>query len=245
MKNTKESKKIELQEYRVFTDSWYTTVTYYGRAQVRERTILEFAYGEYESFLGGVTEEEFLESAWVEVVEHSGISYKENRPLSFDELKELAKDPMKSRKKKMVREIQHIKQVIVQSDNESEIEYLKSPKDIADFARPFIGDLDREILFAIMLNTKNRIIGVEKVSIGTINSSLLHPREILKGAVLNNSATYALCHFHPSGDPTPSNDDLIVTQRMKEVGELMGIPILDHVILGKNDYVSLKQRGYL
>ena len=245
MTNQKASNKIEKQEYRVLTDSWYTTVIFMNRTQARERTILLEAFEEYDSFLGGVTEEEFIGMAWIEVVEHSGVSYKESSPLGFDEMKELAKDPMKNRKKKMLREIQHIKQVIVPSENISEVDTIRSPIDIAKFATPIIGDLDREVLLAIFMNTKNRVVAVEKVSVGSINSSIVHPREVMKGAILNNASTFALVHQHPSQNPEPSNDDLLVTERMAEVGEVFGIQLLDHVIVTSDErnYVSLKQRG--
>lgn len=246
MTNQKASNKIEKQEYRVLTDSWYTTVIFMNRTQARERTILLEAFEEYDSFLGGVTEEEFIGMAWIEVVEHSGVSYKESSPLGFDEMKELAKDPYKNRKKKVVREIQSIRQVIVQSENESGVEFIHSPHDIARFVTPIIGDVDREVLFAIYLNTKNRIIGVEKISVGTVNSSLAHPREIIKGAVLCNASTYILCHQHPTGNPNPSNEDLMITEKMKDIGELVDIPLLDHVIVTSDEtkYVSLRQQGH-
>lgn len=246
MANAKAPNTIEVQSYRIFTDSWYTTVTFKNRTQVRERTILIEAYEEYDSFLGGVTEEEFIDMAWIEVIEHSGVSYKESSPLGFDEMKELNKNPMKNRKKKMVREVQHIKQVIVQTENKSDVEFIRSPFDIAKFATPLIGDIDREVLLAIYLNSKSRIVGVEKISVGTLNASLAHSREIIKGAVLCNAASYIICHQHPSQDPTPSHADIEVTQRMADIGELVQIPLIDHVIVTNNDrsYTSMKQRGY-
>ncbi|TCI25319.1 DNA repair protein RadC [Exiguobacterium sp. SH5S4] len=146
----------------------------------------------------------------------------------------------------MIREIQTIRQVIVQTENESEVEYIRSPYDIAKFAQPLIGDLDREVLLAVLLNTKSRIIGIEKVSVGTLSSSLVHPREVMKGLIINNCASFALVHQHPSNICEPSPDDIAVTARMKEVGEIIGIPLLDHVIVGyeKGNYISLKQQGY-
>lgn len=241
---TKATNKIERQEYRVCTESWYCTVYDENQAQRGKKSILLEAYDDYDSYLGGITFEEFEGMAWIEVIEHTGIGYKENNPLGFDELKEQKKTPIRGRK--MIREIQTIKQVIVQTENESELDYIRSPLELAKFAQPIIGDLDREVLLAVLLNTKNRIIGIERVSVGALNSTIVHPREVMKGAILNNSATFALVHQHPSNECQPSNDDIEVTKRMKEVGEIIGIPLLDHVIVGyeEGNYISLKQQGY-
>ena len=244
MTKAKATNKIERQEYRVCTESWYCTVYDENQAQRGKKSILLEAYDDYDSYLGGITFEEFEGMAWIEVIEHTGIGYKENNPLGFDELKEQKKTPIRGRK--MIREIQTIKQVIVQTENESELDYIRSPHELAKFAQPIIGDLDREVLLAVLLNTKNRIIGIERVSVGALNSTIVHPREVMKGAILNNSATFALVHQHPSNECQPSNDDIEVTKRMKEVGEIIGIPLLDHVIVGyeEGNYISLKQHGY-
>lgn len=106
--------------------------------------------------------------------------------------------------------------------------------------------LDREHFVVVLVNTKNCLVGVSTISIGTLNSSLVHPRELFKPAILAGAAAVILCHNHPSGDPTPSAEDVALTQRLREAGRLLGIEALDHVILGEaGRYVSLRERGQL
>lgn len=97
----------------------------------------------------------------------------------------------------------------------------------------------------ICLNVKNHIVGIHIISVGLLSSSLVHPREVFKSAMLNNAASIVLFHNHPSGDPEPSREDLDTTKRLVEAGELMGIKILDHVIVGENRYISFKEQGLL
>lgn len=93
---------------------------------------------------------------------------------------------------------------------------------------------DRELLIRLDLDSRNRLIGKETVSIGTVNSSLVHPREVFKGAILNNASRIVVLHNHPSGNPEPSDEDLEVQERLQEAGELLGIPLLDFLILGED-----------
>ena len=102
----------------------------------------------------------------------------------------------------------------------------------------------REVFATVHLDTKNRILCVETVSIGSLSASIVHPREVFKGVLLSSAAALVLVHNHPSGDPTPSRDDLEVTQRLKDAGEILGIRVLDHVILGET-HLSLADRGLL
>ena len=98
----------------------------------------------------------------------------------------------------------------------------------------------------MMLNTKNQVVGLHRAHVGSLNASIVHPREVMKCAILNNAASIIVAHQHPSGDPTPSKEDLEVTKRLAEAGKIIGIDVLDHVIVtytGKN--VSLKEKGYL
>ena len=105
---------------------------------------------------------------------------------------------------------------------------------------------DREHFLAIHLNTRNIPIATETVSIGALNATLVHPREVFKAAILNNAAGLILAHNHPSGDPTPSKEDLALTRRMMEAGELLGIDVFDHVIVVPDGrYISLKEAGLL
>jgi DNA repair protein RadC len=109
-----------------------------------------------------------------------------------------------------------------------------------------IADEDREVFLVLMLNTKNQVVGLHRAHVGSLNASIVHPREVMKCAILNNAASIIVGHNHPSGDPTPSREDIEVTKRLAEAGKIMGIEVLDHVIVthtGKN--VSLKEKGYL
>ncbi len=104
---------------------------------------------------------------------------------------------------------------------------------------------DRERFLVLALDGKNRLLGVETISVGTLTASLVHPRECMKALLLSNAAAFLLAHNHPSGDPTPSAEDIAITHRLKEVGELFGIRLLDHVILGHGRYVSMSDDGVL
>lgn len=104
----------------------------------------------------------------------------------------------------------------------------------AAFLDKYFHDLDRECLAVVMLNGKHRIIGVNTVSVGSLSESVVHPREVFKPAIICNAAAVFIGHNHPSGDPSPSPQDQHVTERMKKAGELIGIPVLDHIITGEN-----------
>ena len=105
--------------------------------------------------------------------------------------------------------------------------------------------LKQEFLKVIMLNTKNFVIKVKDVFIGSLNSSIAHPREIYCEAIKNSSSSIIICHNHPSGDPLPSNEDISITNRLKECSKLIGIELLDHIIIGDGVYISLKEKGIL
>ncbi len=117
----------------------------------------------------------------------------------------------------------------------------------ADIARLFMDDMkhyDREYFKAAFLNTKNQIIKVVTVSIGSLNASIVHPREILKPAIVASAASIVLVHNHPTGDPTPSREDVEFTRRFARCGELIGIELLDHVVIGADRFESLKESGH-
>jgi len=122
---------------------------------------------------------------------------------------------------------------------------ISSPRDTVEVFRKFIGDYDREVVALMSLNTKNKINALTIVSIGDLNTSIVHPREVFKMAILSNSCSIIICHNHPSGDPLPSKEDINISIRMKECGKLLGIELLDHIILGDEEYTSLKERGIL
>lgn len=121
---------------------------------------------------------------------------------------------------------------------------INSPSDSANLLEPFLKDEDRECFLVVCLDTKNQPTAIHTVSIGTLNSSLVHPREVFKVALLANSNALILAHNHPSGEPKPSQEDLEVTRRLVEAGKILGIEVLDHIIIGSNSrFVSLKERG--
>ncbi len=121
---------------------------------------------------------------------------------------------------------------------------IKSPSLAVEVLHKYIDGSDREMMVVLCLNTKNHINAINTVSVGTLNSSLLHPREIFKPAILSNSASIILGHNHPSGITDPSDNDIRVTRRVAEAGEIMGISLLDHIIIGGDgNYTSLKEKG--
>lgn len=118
-------------------------------------------------------------------------------------------------------------------------------KDAAMLVMKEMRSLKQENLVVIMLNTKNIVIGVKRVFIGSLNSSIVHPREVFNDAIKKSSASIIVCHNHPSGDPSPSNEDIKVTYRLNECGEILGIQLIDHLIIGNGKYISLKEKGIL
>lgn len=122
---------------------------------------------------------------------------------------------------------------------------IRSPEDAAGLVMEEMRHLDREHFRALLLNTKNQVIAREVISIGTLNSSTVHPRELFKNAIKRNAAAVILIHNHPSGDPAPSSEDLAVTGRLVEAGRIIGIEVLDHLIIGDNRFVSFKAKGLL
>jgi len=117
-----------------------------------------------------------------------------------------------------------------------------SPDVVADVLRNFIGDAPEERFVVAYLDSRHRVTGVQEISRGTINSSLVHPREVFRGAILNNSAAIVVAHNHPSGDSQPSAEDRQVTTRLVAAGKLLGICVIDHVIVG-DDYYSFNANG--
>lgn len=118
-------------------------------------------------------------------------------------------------------------------------------RDAYEFGRTFIEDADREKLIVCCLDIKCQPTTVNVVSIGNLNSSIVHPREVFKVAILSNAASILLFHNHPSGDPTPSNEDMKITNRLHECGKMLGIGLVDHIIIGASNYVSLKDKGII
>ncbi len=120
-----------------------------------------------------------------------------------------------------------------------------SPKSVADIFMNILRDEMKEHFYVLLLDTKNKIISWDEISKGDLNSSIVHPREVFKYA-LKYSANSIIClHNHPSGEPTPSMQDIEITKRLQEVGNLVGIKLLDHIIIGYNKYISLREKGIM
>ena len=122
---------------------------------------------------------------------------------------------------------------------------IRTPQDTLPVLEPELSELAYEKFIALALSTKNHVIAVLPVSSGSLNASIVHPRELFQRAILANCASLILAHNHPSGDPTPSPEDIALTRKLVEAGQLLDIPILDHVILGYARYTSFKENGLL
>ena len=120
---------------------------------------------------------------------------------------------------------------------------IRSPRDVYNLLGPNLRDEKREHFVALLLDTKNGVMRSKTVSVGDLSSSIVHPREVFVEAIRHGSASLIVAHNHPSGDPAPSPEDIAVTRRLAEAGELLGIELLDHIVLGDDRWVSLKERG--
>lgn len=105
--------------------------------------------------------------------------------------------------------------------------------------------LSQEHFICLYLNTKNIVMHKQTIFIGSLNASIVHPREVYKEAIKRSAASVICLHNHPSGDPSPSREDVEVTKRLAESGKIIGIDLLDHIIIGENKFVSLKEKGYI
>jgi len=117
--------------------------------------------------------------------------------------------------------------------------------DLYPILREYYANHDREEMLVVLLDAKHKIIGINSVSTGSLTLSIVHPRETFKAAIVSNCAAIILAHNHPSGDPAPSQEDRALTKRLKEGGELLGIPVLDHLVVGDGRYVSFADQGWL
>lgn len=122
---------------------------------------------------------------------------------------------------------------------------IRSPQDVANLMTEQLRYLQKEHFICLFLNTKNHVIAQETLSIGSLNASIVHPREVFRAAIQRSSASIICVHNHPSGDPAPSSEDIEVTNRLIEAGQLLGIDVLDHIIIGDQHFVSLKEQGLI
>ena len=142
-------------------------------------------------------------------------------------------------------------QLVHDSGTVAERTALTGPSDAVALLRTYLGDPDREHMVALLLDVKHRVNGIHTISIGALASAVVEPREVFKAAILANSAALILAHNHPSGDPTPSAEDIAITHKLQACGALLGIPVLDHLVLGRptergtSGWVSLKTLGHM
>jgi DNA repair protein RadC len=122
---------------------------------------------------------------------------------------------------------------------------IKDPESVVKAIRASIKDKAKEHFKLILLNPRNKIIGISTISIGTLNASLVHPREVFKDAIMHTAASVVLAHNHPSGDPEPSEDDITITKRLIEAGKILGVEVIDHIIVGKNGFLSFEEKGLI
>jgi|SRR5690625_1409861 len=143
-------------------------------------------------------------------------------------------------------EVVRVKQEIRETEHPAAWYQIGSPEDVVDIARKEIAEEDREVFFVVCMNTKNRVIAIHRAHIGSLNASIVSVKDVYRTAILNNSMSIICFHQHPSGDTTPSREDIEVTKRLREGGQILGIELLDHIIVSfTGEYTSLKQEGYL
>lgn len=120
---------------------------------------------------------------------------------------------------------------------------VKTPEDIVALVKNRLKDKKKEYFLALLLDTRGQLIKISEISVGSLDSSIVHPREVFKEAISASAASAIFVHNHPSGDPEPSEDDIKLTERLAQAGEIVGIDVLDHVIIGDKDFSSLKRKG--
>lgn len=123
--------------------------------------------------------------------------------------------------------------------------YIKSPDDVSDLLMEKMRYYQQEHFVVLYLSTKNMVIHQETMFKGSLNTSIVHPREVYKEAVKRSAAAIICVHNHPSGDPSPSREDIEVTRRLHECGEMIGVDFLDHIIIGSGKYISLKEMNFI
>lgn len=122
---------------------------------------------------------------------------------------------------------------------------VKSPEDGYKLFKQFLGDVDREHFIVVCLDSKNQPLSINTCHIGSLSASIVHPREVMKTAILSNANSIIVGHNHPSGMVDPSKEDIEVTKRLVEAGKIIGIDVLDHIIIGDGCFLSLKEKSYI
>lgn len=158
----------------------------------------------------------------------------------------LFSDVLKDEKKKPAKRVKIVSLKLVK---ETSLLYkertIRSPEDGYKLLNQVLADADREHFIVVSLDTKNQPLSINVCHIGSLNASIVHPREVMKSAILSNAASIIVGHNHPSGKVDPSREDIEVTKRLTEAGKIVGIELLDHIIVGDNKFVSLKEKGYI
>ncbi len=150
----------------------------------------------------------------------------------------------------MMKSSKRVNIVSVQLVRESSVLYsnrkVESPNEGVELVRKYLENFDREKLIVVGVDNRNQPTFIDTISIGTINSSLVHPREVFKSAILSNSESIIMFHNHPSGETEASKEDINITYRIKEAGNIIGINLIDHIIIGSNGrFSSLKEKGVI
>ena len=136
--------------------------------------------------------------------------------------------------------------VVRERQQEALTTVIKSPACAAHILSTYLGGYDRECMVALLLNTKSHVIGIHMISMGTVSEAIVHPREVFKAAILVSAFSILLAHNHPSGETQESREDITITERLVKAGVLLGIPVLDHVIVGPNlKFNSAKENNWL
>jgi DNA repair protein RadC len=161
--------------------------------------------------------------------------------MTLAELKSFGISTSNARKLKLVLEL--AKRISVPALQQGES--LESSTKVFEHFHEMLRDEKKEKFYAVLLDCKHRIIGKELISVGALNISIVHPREVFRAAIRAAACSIILIHNHPSGDPNPSQEDVHVTKRLVGVGKTVGIEILDHIIIGRNCYFSFLERGYM
>lgn len=124
-------------------------------------------------------------------------------------------------------------------------ETISTPEDVVRVVKPLLAGRDKEHFLACALSTKNKLLRIIEVSVGSLNASIVHPRELFKECVMASAASVVVAHCHPSGDPTPSGADIQLTRRLVKAGDVLGIEVLDHVVIGGDEHASLRDLGLM
>ncbi|MBY9079542.1 DNA repair protein RadC [Paenibacillus sp. HN-1] len=156
-------------------------------------------------------------------------------------IKESDVDALPPKKRKLA---QHLLEILKKIMQDGEPKVLNNPQAVFENVGDLI-TLFQEHFVVLFLDTKNRMIKRKTIFVGSLNAAIVHPREVFKAAIENSAASIICVHNHPSGNPTPSQEDILLTKRLVNVGELVGIDVLDHVVVGREGFVSLKERGLM